>query len=357
MSSIIIPTPHTEKERLAIITQNLLISQYFQKAFMLEKPSEMSRDRQGHIYALYINRDYIDAYTIGMNTKTKEIIPFHVGKLSFDTEYGRHETEIDLIGIHQAFMNKGLGTILLQTFENHIKSIGRKSIMLDSMRNYVDLSVPPKTISEIRRKMSKSEAEDYVLKNFYDSNLYLYTSMGYAKLGQGTKHAVIMKKENLQEMTVAYGLERPLSFKRSKKDFSVSLEFLSAVDQASVGVPKNFFRDSFNSVHCENFSPFVSFLPASNPTTLTSGLLYFFRRGRAPSNANNALYTDRIERLINAKNYYDTKYSSLEKVAKAVKNDPKKSNSKLKEFNDFYNTCISAFNQVTETESQPGEDE
>lgn len=349
MSSIIIPTPHTEKERLAIITQNLLISQYFQKAFMLEKPSEMSRDRQGHIYALYINHDYIDAYTIGMNTKTKEIIPFHVGKLSFDTEYGRHETEIDLIGIHQAFMNKGLGTILLQTFENHIKSIGRKSVMLDSMRNYVDLSVPPKTISEIRRKMSKSEAEDYVLKNFYDSNLYLYTSMGYAKLGQGTQHAVIMKKENLQEMTVAYGLERPLSFKRSKKDFSVSLEFLSAVDQASVGAPKNFFRDSFNSVLSENFSPFV-FNPTIND-------LDNFHKVAMAINANNALYTDRIERLINAKNYYDTKYSSLEKVAKAVKNDPKKINSKLKEFNDFYNTCISAFNQVTETESQPGEDE
>ena len=30
---------------------------------------------------------------------------------------------------------------------------------------------------------------------------------------------VIYGKENLQEMTVAYGLERPLSFKKSKKDF------------------------------------------------------------------------------------------------------------------------------------------
>ena len=43
--------------------------------------------------------------------------------LSFDTEYGRHETEIDLIGIHQAFMNKGLGTILLQTFVLNTKKI------------------------------------------------------------------------------------------------------------------------------------------------------------------------------------------------------------------------------------------
>lgn len=348
-NSFIIPTPHSQKERLVILTQNLIVGQFFQNAFMLDKPCEISRDKQGHIYALYIDREFIDAYTLGINTNTKEIVPFHVGKLTFDLDIEHKGSEISLIGIHKAFMNKGLGTVLLQTFENHAITYGRNNISLCAMRNYVDMSKNPKTIYDIIQTMSAQDADDYILKNFYDSNQYLYTSMGYVKVGQGTADAVKMKKDNLQELSVSYGFVRPLSFKKSKKSFSVCQEFYNSIQQASISAPKNFFKVSYNSIQSENFSPFVF-----NPTVKDT---QNFGKVALNIKANNNLYTDRIERIINASSTYDTKYSNIEKIANSIKTESKQSNAQMKNFQDFYEKCMYALNEISESEPEPGEEE
>lgn len=335
-------TPRTESEKMAIITQNLLITEYFKSCFQMI-PYDISRDKEGHIVVLYCEKDDINAFTIGINNETKKITIFHAGKISLDTYNSDRTGMIDIVGIHPAFMKKGLGTILLQSAENFFKADGKKEIQLDALHHYEDMSSEHKSLEEVLMTMQTTEAEKYLEKNFCDLNMYLYSTMGYVKLGEGTRYATIMKKNKLQEIKLAYGLSRPLTVSQSKRQFPISLAFHDIILTAKHGQQRNLFVNSFNYIKSENFSPFKF-----NPTI--QDLKYFYEI--ATRIESERLYKNQIYHCENYPNTHSEKYSNLQKLYQKTKEFSNIKNKELDSFYDLYERCKSALERIQE--SEPG---
>lgn len=341
--SYIEETNRTEQEKIAIITQNLLISEYFKTVFGIF-PYDISRDKDSHIVVLSFEKDDIDAFTIGIDNKTKQIAPFHVGRISFDTYNYDKVGEIDIVGIHPAFMRKGLGTILLQSAENYIKNAGKKEITLDAIHNYEDMSKAHKSLDEILSTMPKEKAEKYIAKNFCDVNQYLYTTMGYVKLGDGNRYATVMKKNKLQQISIAYGLSRPLSVSTSKKQFPISLAFEDIIFTAQHGRQKNFFVNTYNALKSEDFSPFKFNATVNDLMNFHNVVMHI--------NPTNEIYKDRLFHSETYMPIHSSKYSNIEKLSQSISSYPKLDRAILIPVNELYHKCLNGIKVFNEEEPE-----
>lgn len=335
-------TKRTGKEKMAIVTQNVLVSEYFKSVLGLY-PYDISRDKDGHIIVLTHEKEDIDAFTLGINDETKQISPFHVGKISLDNHNYDRFGEIDLIGIHPAFMSKGLGTILLQSAENFFKTSGKNEIRLDALHHYEDISREQKTLQEVLSTMSREDAEAYITRNFCDINIYLYSTMGYVKLGDGTRYATVMKKNNLQQLSIAYGLTRPLTVSQSKKQYPISLAFEDVIYTAHYGTQKNLFTNTFNAFQSENFSPFIFNATEKDLTNFHEVAIKI---------KPESIYSDRLFHYERYIPFYSTKYSDLSKLAESVSSLQKLDKKIITQFDELYKKCYNAL--ITIQNDEPG---
>ena len=341
--SYIEETKRTEQEKVAIITQNLLISEYFKTVFDI-LPYDISRDKDGHIVVLSYNKGDIDAFTIGIDDNTKQITPFHVGRISFDTYNYDRLGEINIVGIHPAFMHKGLGTILLQSAENYIKNAGKKEIMLDAIHHYEDMSDAHMSLDDVLSTMPKEKAEKYIAKNFCDVNQYLYTTMGYVKISNGTRYATMMKKNNLEKISIAYGLSRPLTVSTSINQFPISLAFEDIILAAQHGRQKNFFVNSYNALKSENFSPFKFHTTVNDLTNFHKVITHI--------NPTNEIYRDRLFHSETYTPVHSTKYTNIESLSQTISTYPKLKRAILEPVNELYLKCLNGIKIFNEEEPE-----
>lgn len=194
----------TNLQKLSIDAQNDLIKEVFENQLKL-KVKEISRDKEGHIYAFTISNNRVDAYVCAYDTLKRCITNYKVGSMDFKELDGHGYVEI--LRVHRAFFNKGLGTLMLQVFENYIFDRNKHSIELKSMKTFEDTSKNHFSVKLLEKNMNETFREAYIKKHFHDVNYYFYSTLGYVKVKNSFSY-VKMKKDNLQKVCLKYGLER-----------------------------------------------------------------------------------------------------------------------------------------------------
>lgn len=208
----------TKQEKLIIDAQNELVLDLFSDTFYM-KPEAITRDSKGHIYVFTSLPAKMEMYTFGINTNESALSPFCVGRIIFSecefTDEDINEEEglfISHLSIYPSFQSIGLGKLLLQNFENFALEWGCKSIFLESYTTYRDQSrkETPHTLIEKSwlNQMTDKEIEEYIKNNFIDTNRKFYQSCGYVGHTRKLKEFVPMKKTNLENFCLNYGLIR-----------------------------------------------------------------------------------------------------------------------------------------------------
>ncbi len=327
-------------EKLIITAQNVLLKQYFEETFNIPV-YDISRDKENHPIFLSIrDKEKMFAYTLAIRDETKEITPFQVGKIEYDNEYYSDvDSFIEVVGVHDAFAGKGIGTIILQGAENHFTELNRNAIELEAMRSFVDISKNKLSYSDIIASMNREQAEQYIKRNFYDTNLYLYTSMGYVKISSGDKYGVLMRKKKIKNIPITYGFERPLSLTKSERSFKITSLFANYFEQLKVGQKKNFFdKKNMNMFQAKNISP-IQIEPTIEDTRNIDTIFSHMK-------SYNGIFNDQLLFNFEKDDKHNTENSNISKLAKESKNKTQIQNNT----HQTYQKCISALNQFIEPE-------
>lgn len=334
----------SKNEKLIITAQNVLLKQYFEEMFEIPV-YDISRDKENHpIFLSVKNKENIHAYTLAIHDQTKMITPFQVGKIEFDNNiFSDVDTYIEVVGIHDAFAGKGIGTIILQGAENYFTELNRRAIELQSLRTFVDLSKNNMSYQQIVCTMAPYQAEQYIKNNFYDKNLYFYSSMGYVKVSRGDKYGVQMRKNKLKNVPITYGFERPMTLLKAKNAFKISSEFTGYIDQLRTGQKKDFFnKKSTNIFQSEKISP-IQIKPTIEDT---KNLDLIFSRFET----YNGIYLDQIPVCFENNKKHNNTNSNLSKLANNTKNDTKIISTIHNHAHQTFEKCMKALNQFIEPE-------
>lgn len=338
-------TKHTQDEEYAIIAQNLLIKQYCEDVFGMDV-FKISRDKAYHPIILTIERDTIYAHTLAIWDETKELVPFQIGKLSFDNKFlEESQTQVESVGIHKAFMGKGVGTILLKAIEDLAHSENKSMITLDSLRDFVDLSGNNLTCEQVFSLFPQKEASEYVMKNFYDRNLYFYSTLGYVNIYNNYTFIAPLKKTNIESVQLAFGFTRPTSIFECKDKFRITTKFSNIEEQ----MKKNFtssplFTISKNILNSEGISPLIIKPTTKDLTNLDIVLtrLNFFK----------ALYTDRLVKIPENNLTHSTKYSETSKLADQLRAQKTQVPTLILPTHLLYKKCQGALKTILDNENE-----
>lgn len=330
----------SSNEKLIITAQNVLLKQYFEETFNIPV-YDISRDKEDHpIFLSILDKEKMHAYTLAIRDETKEITPFQVGKVEYDNEYySPIDSFVEVVGVHDAFAGKGIGTIILQGAENYFTELNKNAVELEMLRTFTDISKNKLTYSDIIASMNPEQAERYIKRNFYDTNLFFYTSMGYVKISSGDKYGVLMRKKKIKNIPITYGFERPLSLSRSETSFRIPSIFTNYFEQLKVGQKRNFFnKKSTNIFQSEKISP-IQIKPTIDDTR-NMDLIF------SHLEPCNGIYANQLALCFENNKKHSTKNSDISKLAKESKNKAQIQNST----HQTYQKCINALNQFIEPE-------
>lgn len=338
----------SEDEQISIKAQNQLLKFYFERVYKIPV-FEISRDKQGHALIFTTPNNYtMDAYTIGINNKTHQLVPFQIGTSELQFNYGgsKISCSIDRLGIHSAFRGTGTGSVMLQAIENYFCEKDQFKIYLEALRNYVDISENPMSVEQVKSSMTQEEAEQYIKNNFIDRNLYFYSSSGYVKTGGNcNEHTVQMQKANIQKVDLSCGLEKPLKLSDHKDQYPVCVQFLDALKQAETSTTKNFFVESHNKFPAEEFSP-LEF----NPTLEDFSNFYNVATHFKPIESS---FQDRFYRLDIPVQEYSKELSNLTLLSKVSESMQPASTIHTKELMALHDDCVAKINKLkSQTETQ-----
>lgn len=343
-SLLVTQTKHTQDEEYNIIAQNLLISRYCKDIFGLDV-FKVSRDKENHPIILTIERENIFAYVLSIWNEAGKIVPYQLGKLTFDNNYfDGSQTQVESVGIHKAFTGKGIGTILLKAIEDIAHSEKKSSLVLDSLKDFVDLSGNNLTSEEVLSIFSEKQAYEYILNNFYDRNLYFYTTLGYVNIYDNYTFVAPMKKANPESIQLAFGFTRPTTLFECKDRFRITEKFMSNEANLREISSQPLFNISKNVLRSEDISP-LSIKPTAEDLTNLDIILTkldFFK----------AIYNDRIIPLTTKDKTHSTKYSDISKVAEPIRNLRTQIILPVMPTHMLYKKCQKALEEISNTEDQ-----
>ena len=248
------------KEKLAIKYQNKVIESFLKSEYKIT-PDLISRDKQNHV-VIITNieqkpyRKIIECYMLGFDTIQNKLMLYNVATL---TTYEHNPAiEIYSIAVHKAFINNGIGKILMRYVENYAVDHGFESISLESKKTFEDFSENKTTISNIHLLPIKHQTK-YLKNNYYDKNLYFYQSLGYKPYGRQDilSYFSPVKKSKLSKIVLEYGLEKPLK-KVNKKSLSTSIPKKSTLHPIRYAIDygyKDYFTYVKNNLPSQHFAP------------------------------------------------------------------------------------------------------
>lgn len=299
----------SDLEKLTIDAQNSIIKQIFQDKLQIQV-HDISRDKDGHIYVLLLKNSDIEAYTLAYNTDENIITAYRVGDIGY-TIRGNIGV-VDLLCIHRAFFNKGIGTILLQAFENYAYGLDVKTIRLNSVKTFMDTSSKHIDINDISDEMNPQEYRNYILKNFHDVNFYFYSTFGFVKVKE-TLRCTKMEKKNLKNISLRYGLDKKtILFKRKYlPDITKSLGKDSFIETAISTQKKDYFYYDKHQCASERIYP-LKIKPTFNDFKILYEILLKSNIRRNPT------YSSMRSNQTYCNNYYYDKYDNLEEFYRRI---------------------------------------
>lgn len=332
----------SESQKLSIVAQNELIMEIFKNQFKL-KVREISRDKEGHIYVFTVENNRLNAYVCAYDTLNKCLTNYKVGRLEFKefSTYGY----VEILRTHRAFYGKGLGTLMLQAFENYLIDRNKKSIELESIKTFEDISKNHYDIDLIEKNMNEINREAYIKKYFHDVNYYFYSTLGYIKVRSDNRF-VKMKKDNLRKMCMSYGLERSKLAHKEKLMPSITesmSNFESGFETAKLAHKQDYFIYNIYGTPSENIYP----LPLK---PIYEDFAKLYNIIKKTSITVTPEYKDELFTSPYDNNYYCSKFQDLDKLYNMVSdlNEAQISVSNLTQdemlkLKDIYNHYVSEF--------------